>query len=70
MILILPLDRDDRERDNTRKDRNTRRVSFKPSLLQYSGGIKRRMAEIAIRSHLEDDEDMGDMPGTSKVRNQ
>ncbi len=26
------------------------------------------MAEIAIRSHLEDDEDMGDMPGTSKVR--
>ncbi|XP_011209419.2 nuclear RNA export factor 1 [Bactrocera dorsalis] len=63
-------DRDrDRERDNPRKDRNTRRVSFKPSLLQYSGGIKRRMAEIAIRSHLEDDEDMGDMPGTSKPDN-
>uniref|UniRef100_W8BKB0 Nuclear RNA export factor 1 n=1 Tax=Ceratitis capitata TaxID=7213 RepID=W8BKB0_CERCA len=59
----------DRERDNPRKDRNTRRVSFKPSLLQYSGGIKRRMAEIAIRSHLEDDEDMGDMPGTSRPEN-
>ncbi|XP_054731276.1 nuclear RNA export factor 1 [Anastrepha obliqua] len=56
----------DRERDNTRKERNTRRVSFKPSLLQSSGGIRRRMAEIAIRSHLEDDDDMNDMPGTSK----
>ncbi|XP_017482149.1 PREDICTED: nuclear RNA export factor 1 [Rhagoletis zephyria] len=56
----------ERERDNPPKGRNTRRVSFKPSLLQSSGIIRRRMAEIAIRSHLEDDEDMGDMPGTSK----
>ncbi|KAI8114793.1 Nuclear RNA export factor 1 [Lucilia cuprina] len=52
-------DHDDRDNDGRKKERNnTRRVSFKPSALQKQGGIKSRLAEMAVRNRLEDDEDM------------
>ncbi|XP_073835333.1 nuclear RNA export factor small bristles isoform X1 [Musca autumnalis] len=52
-------DHDDRSNDGRKKERNTtRRVSFKPSALQSKGGIKGRINELALRSRLEDDEDM------------
>lgn len=54
---------------NGKKDRGvTRRVSFKPSQLQSKSGNKSRTTELAIRTHLEDDEDMDGFPSSSLVR--
>lgn len=59
LFFLLFLDHDDRSNDGRKKERNTtRRVSFKPSALQSKGGIKGRVNELALRSRLEDDEDM------------
>ncbi|XP_013107467.2 nuclear RNA export factor 1 isoform X1 [Stomoxys calcitrans] len=50
---------DDRNNDGRKKERNTtRRVSFKPSAFQNKGAIKGRVNELALRTRLEDDEDM------------
>uniref|UniRef100_A0A1A9X5U0 NTF2 domain-containing protein n=1 Tax=Glossina brevipalpis TaxID=37001 RepID=A0A1A9X5U0_9MUSC len=59
-------DHDNREEVMRKKERNsTRRVSFKFSQLQSKGNIKNRLAELAIRTHLEDDEDMDGLATTS-----
>lgn len=49
------------DRDRAKERNSTRRVSFKPSQLQSKSGLKDRMAEMAIRSRLEDDDEMGDL---------
>ncbi|XP_055854918.1 nuclear RNA export factor 1 [Episyrphus balteatus] len=56
------------EHDDRAKERSTtRRVSFKPSSLhQNKPGYNRRMAEMAIHSRLEDDDDMNEFMGGSR----
>lgn len=52
-------DHDDRgNNDGRKKGNSTRRVSFKPSVLQSKILIKNRASELALRTRLEDDEDM------------
>ncbi|KAI9589533.1 hypothetical protein GQX74_007702 [Glossina fuscipes] len=59
-------DHDNRDEMMRKKERNsTRRVSFKPSQLQSKCGIKSRLAELAVRTRLEDDEDMDGLATTS-----
>lgn len=69
LYLCCNLDHGASDRDGGRKkERNTtRRVSFKPSALQNKGGIKSRLAEMAIRSRQEDDEDMDGLVTNSTV---
>lgn len=59
IFLVASKDHDDRgNNDGRKKGNSTRRVSFKPSVLQSKILIKNRASELALRTRLEDDEDM------------
>lgn len=60
-------DRSERKADNFIKD-NRRRVSFKPSGAGPPGGRQnfKGYAELAIRSRLEDDDEMIDFPANGR----
>lgn len=60
-FVFIFIDRDDTERKIENRKDNRRRVSFKPS----GAGPQQRLgkgytAELAIRSRLEEDDEMGD----------